>query len=52
MHRLQPLLAEALGEEMVLPEGKLDRIEAFLERFPGVQRVMGGFRLSGFTKGV
>ena len=40
MHRLQPLLEEALGKKMVLPERKLDSIEAFLERFPGVERVM------------
>lgn len=40
MHRLQPLLEETLGQKLVLPERKLDSIEAFLERFPGVERVM------------
>lgn len=40
MHRLQPVLEEVLGEKLVLPERKLDSIEAFLERFPGVERVM------------
>lgn len=40
MHRLQPILEGTLGEKMVLPERKLDSIEAFLDRFPEVQRVM------------
>lgn len=40
MHRLQPLLEATLGEKLVLPERKLDSLEAFLERFPGVKRVM------------
>jgi hypothetical protein len=40
MHRLQPILEETLGQKMVLPERKLDSIEAFLERFPDVKRVM------------
>lgn len=40
MHRLQPLLEQTLGEKMVLPERKLDSLEVFLERFPGVKRVM------------
>jgi|GEM_PF-1031464 len=40
MHRLQPILEETLGKKMVLPERKLDSIEAFLERFPEVKRVM------------
>lgn len=40
MHRLQPILEETLGEKMVLPQRKLDSIEAFLECFPGVARVM------------
>ena len=40
MHRLQPILEETLGQKMVLPERKLDSIEAFWERFPGVERVM------------
>lgn len=40
MHRLQKVLEAALGQKMVLPERKLDSIEAFLEHFPGVKRVM------------
>ena len=40
MHRLQPILEKTLGQKMVLPERKLDSIEAFLARFPGVKRVM------------
>lgn len=40
MHRLQPILEATLGQKMVLPERKLDSIEAFLERFPSVKRVM------------
>ncbi len=40
MHRLQKVLEAALGQKMVLPERKLDSIEAFLERFPAVKRVM------------
>jgi hypothetical protein len=40
MHRLQPILEAALGEKMALPERHLESIEAFLSRFPGVQRVM------------
>lgn len=40
MHRLQPILEQTLGEKLVLPERKLDSIEAFLERFPEVKRVI------------
>jgi hypothetical protein len=40
MHELQPILEAALGQEMVLPERKLGSIDAFLEQFPGVERVM------------
>jgi hypothetical protein len=40
MHRLQPILEQTLGQKMVLPERKLDSIEAFLERFSEVKRVM------------
>lgn len=40
MHRLQPILEGALNQKMVLPERKLTSIEAFIERFPGVERVM------------
>ena len=40
MHRLQTVLETALGQKMVLPERKVDSIEAFLLRFPGVKRLM------------
>lgn len=40
MHRLQPILEATLGAHLVLPERKLDSVEAFIERFPGVKRVM------------
>ena len=40
MHRLQPILEAALGQKMALPERHIESIEAFLSRFPGVQRVM------------
>lgn len=40
MHRLQPILEVALGEKMVLPVRKLRSLEAFVEAFPGVERVM------------
>jgi hypothetical protein len=40
MHRLQPILEKTLGQKMVLPERKLDSIDAFLERFPEAKRVM------------
>ncbi len=40
MHRLQTILEQTLGEKMVLPERNLNSIEAFLERFPAVKRVM------------
>jgi hypothetical protein len=40
MNRLQTFLEETWGKKMGLPERKLESIEAFLERFPGVERVM------------
>lgn len=40
VHRLQPILEAALDKKMVLPERKLESIEQFLERFPGVQEVI------------
>lgn len=40
MHRLQPILEAALGEEMALPERKLASIEQFVARFRGVERVL------------
>ena len=38
MHRLQTVLETALGQKMALPERKLDSIEVFKQRFPGVKR--------------
>ncbi len=40
MHRLQPILEATLGEKIALPERKLDSVEAFIERFSGVNQVM------------
>jgi len=40
MHELQLVLEAALGEKLALPERKLRRLEAFVEAFPGVERVM------------
>lgn len=40
MHRLQPILEVALGQQMVLPERKLESIEQFLQRYPEVKEVM------------
>lgn len=40
LHRLQPILETALGKQLALPERKLESIEQFMERFPGVQRVI------------
>jgi len=40
MHELQPILEGALGYEMALPERKLRSLEAFIEMFPEVERVM------------
>jgi len=40
MHRLQQVLEAALGQKMVLPERRIDSVEAFLERFPTVKRVL------------
>jgi hypothetical protein len=40
MHRLQPILEAALNQKMALPERKLTSIEEFVNRFPGVERVM------------
>ena len=40
-HRLQPLALEAaLGEKKVLPERQINSVQAFIERFPGVERVV------------
>jgi hypothetical protein len=40
MHRLQPLLAEALGKKMALPQRKVTSLEGFVEAFPDVKRVI------------
>ena len=40
MHRLQPLLEQALGEKLALPKRQLTRLEEFVEAFPTVERVM------------
>jgi DDE superfamily endonuclease/Helix-turn-helix of DDE superfamily endonuclease len=40
MHRLQPILEDALATKMVLPVRKLNSIEEFIERFPAVKEVM------------
>jgi hypothetical protein len=40
IHRLQPLLEEALGEKMALPKRKLTSLEDFIEAFPDVKRVI------------
>ncbi|WP_324234597.1 transposase family protein [Okeania sp.] len=40
VHRLQPVLEAALGEKKVLPERKINSVQAFIERFPGVERVV------------
>ena len=40
VHQLQPILETALGKKMSLPKRKINSIEVFLSRYPGVQRVM------------
>ncbi len=40
MHRLQPVLAQTLGEKLVLPARTLDSLDAFFARFREVTRVM------------
>jgi hypothetical protein len=40
MHELQLVLEAALGEKLALPERKLRSLEAFVEAFLGVERVM------------
>lgn len=40
MHRLQPLLEATLGEKMALPKRKVTSLEAFVEAFPDVKRVI------------
>jgi hypothetical protein len=40
MYRLQPILEATLGQEMVLPERKLESIEQFLAPYSEVKEVM------------
>jgi hypothetical protein len=40
VHRLLPILETALGQKLALPERKIHSVEEFLQRFPGVKRVM------------
>jgi hypothetical protein len=40
MHRLQPLVEEALGQKMALPKRKLTSLEEFVDAFPEVERVI------------
>lgn len=40
VHQLQPILETALGTKMSLPKRKIQSVEDFLSRYPGVQRVM------------
>jgi hypothetical protein len=39
-HRLQPLLEEALGEELALPKRKITRLNNFIKAFPDVERMI------------
>ncbi|GGA02750.1 transposase [Okeania sp. KiyG1] len=39
-HRLQPILEAALGEKKALPERQINCVQTFIERFPGVERVI------------
>ncbi|MGD1700224.1 transposase family protein [Dapis sp. BLCC M229] len=39
-HRLQPVLEAALGEKKALPERQINSLQAFMERFPEVERVV------------
>jgi hypothetical protein len=40
MHRLQPLVEEALGQPLALPKRKLTSLEEFVDAFPEVERVI------------
>lgn len=40
MHRLQPVLEQALGQKMALPKRKLTSMAEFIAAFPGVERVI------------
>ncbi len=40
VHRLLPILEQALGEKQVLPVRKLRSVEEFCQRFPGVEAII------------
>jgi DDE superfamily endonuclease/Helix-turn-helix of DDE superfamily endonuclease len=40
MHRLQPVLEAALGQQLALPKRKLSSLSEFVEAFPEVERVI------------
>ncbi len=40
MHRLQPVLEAALGQQLALPKRKLSSMSEFVEAFPDVERVI------------
>ena len=40
MHRLQPVLEQALGQKMALPKRKISSMDEFIQAFPGVKRVI------------
>jgi hypothetical protein len=40
MHRLQPVLEAALGQQLALPKRKLSSMSEFVDAFPGVERVI------------
>ncbi len=40
VHQLQPILEAALGKKMSLPPRKINSVEDFLARYPGVKRVI------------
>lgn len=40
MHRLQPVLEAALGQQLALPKRKLSSLSEFIEAFPEVERVI------------
>jgi hypothetical protein len=40
MHKLQPILEQALGQKMVLPMRQVRSIKEFIERFPQVKEVI------------
>jgi DDE superfamily endonuclease/Helix-turn-helix of DDE superfamily endonuclease len=39
-HRLREILEKTLGQKQVLPERKVRTVQEFMDRFPGVERVM------------